>query len=325
MSSNAKIRKDEEDSWDSDRLQSLINNQIQEDFRLDYKGLEALPISPVQKTEWDKKRWEIGKDATAFANSDGGVIIYGIREERLTDGRPVPKEFQPIDASLLSREQLTQIIASNSEPTLIGVRVLPIQVPNQSDPGKICYVVIIPQSNTAHMAKDGCYYFRNETTTAKMRDWQVRDAMNRKKFPHFSISGRRKWEIISDSARLYLELAFVNTSEIFARNFRVKITLPKNLCTHHIDHHSWITCEITGANLGKSRGQKFIFSDEETGAFFPGQQIDVHAQLTLSKVSCNVVPEIQNRVLEIVDVEIFADSMPRFSAQMAISEFTPFS
>ena len=54
-------------------LDSLILNHIEENIHLDYKAADALSKS-------DNKKKEISKDVSAFANSDGGVIIYGIRE-----------------------------------------------------------------------------------------------------------------------------------------------------------------------------------------------------------------------------------------------------
>ena len=50
----------------------MISLQIQENLHLDYKASAALSHS---------KRDEISKDVSAFANSDGGLIIYGVTEE----------------------------------------------------------------------------------------------------------------------------------------------------------------------------------------------------------------------------------------------------
>jgi predicted HTH transcriptional regulator len=60
-----------------DDLRTLVANQIPESPILEYK--EALP------TRSDGDRKEFLADVSAFANTSGGVIIYGIRE--LRDGR----------------------------------------------------------------------------------------------------------------------------------------------------------------------------------------------------------------------------------------------
>ena len=76
-------------------LERLIKEDIQESLTLDYKDARAL-----EKT--DQKRNELCKDVSAFANSAGGQIIYGIQEK----GHH-PHRVQDVDAvnpADLSRE-----------------------------------------------------------------------------------------------------------------------------------------------------------------------------------------------------------------------------
>ena len=59
--------------WTLDKINQYITNGIEENLHLDYKGAHSLEKN-------DKKKDEISKDISAFANSDGGVIIFGIKE-----------------------------------------------------------------------------------------------------------------------------------------------------------------------------------------------------------------------------------------------------
>ena len=52
-------------------LDQFIKDQVQESLHLDYKASPAIDGS---------KRLEISKDVSAFANSDGGMLIYGVIE-----------------------------------------------------------------------------------------------------------------------------------------------------------------------------------------------------------------------------------------------------
>lgn len=54
-----------------DDLQAMIDGQVQESLHLDYKSSPALSM---------KSRDEIAKDVSAMANSDGGLIVYGVEE-----------------------------------------------------------------------------------------------------------------------------------------------------------------------------------------------------------------------------------------------------
>jgi predicted HTH transcriptional regulator len=81
--------------WSEDDVRSLINNSIQESIGLDYKESSAL-----DKT--DRRKIEISKDISAFANSAGGMIIYGISENK-----HVPTGFDfGSDPNIITKEWL---------------------------------------------------------------------------------------------------------------------------------------------------------------------------------------------------------------------------
>lgn len=59
----------EKEEYTLEDIQQLIQDEIEEDIHLDYKDGRAL-------SKEEKKRTEITKDVSAFANSAGGIIIY---------------------------------------------------------------------------------------------------------------------------------------------------------------------------------------------------------------------------------------------------------
>ena len=61
-------------NWTEGDIQDLIDNQVRENIKLDYKASASL----AKKNDNCKK--ELSKDVSAFANSDGGVLIYGVVE-----------------------------------------------------------------------------------------------------------------------------------------------------------------------------------------------------------------------------------------------------
>ena len=111
-------------------LKNMIKNQIQENTHLDYKRSSAL----LSKNS----RGEIAKDVSAFANSDGGCIIYGIEEDK-----HLPKRIDSgVDHNIYTREWLEDVITSNISPRIEGVEIAQIQL----SPDYSVYIVDIPKS-----------------------------------------------------------------------------------------------------------------------------------------------------------------------------------
>jgi hypothetical protein len=143
-------------------LERLIKYQVEENITLEYKASPALNR---------QNRDEICKDVSAFANSTGGQIVYGIvEEERL------PKELdEGVDAKAITREWIEQIINSNIQPRIRGVVITPIQLTKD----RYAYVITIPSGSTAHQAPDKKYYRRFNFQSVAMHDHEIRDVMKR--------------------------------------------------------------------------------------------------------------------------------------------------
>jgi hypothetical protein len=165
--------------WQEDDIQALIREQRPEDLGLEYKRSDALAKTDVKKAE-------ITKDVSAMANSAGGVIIYGIDEQRKSNG-PI-KLDSGINPDEISREWLEQVIDSGIRRKIGGFRINPVKI---SDTGRLVYAVWVPQSNWApHMAADHRYYKRLGTITAPMEEYEVRDVARRSESPDLHLDFR---------------------------------------------------------------------------------------------------------------------------------------
>lgn len=164
--------------YNQSELTGLIQNQVEENLRLDYKGADSLA-----KTEPKKK--EISKDVSAFANSDGGTIIYGIKEFDDQARRHLPESISPVDRINITKEWLEQVINSNIQPKIQGIIITPITL--NSSENHVSYVVEIPKSNTAHQANDKRYYKRYNFESVAMDDYEIRDILNRQTNPEIQL------------------------------------------------------------------------------------------------------------------------------------------
>lgn len=141
-------------------LELFVQQQVQESLHLDYKRSEALSKTGQK---------EIPKDVSAFANSDGGMIIYGIEESahlpvRIDDG---------ITNSAITREWSEQTILSNISPRIEGVQIQQIPL----DASNSAYCISIPKSDRApHQARTNKrYYKRFNFSSVPMEDYEISD------------------------------------------------------------------------------------------------------------------------------------------------------
>ncbi len=54
-------------------INNLISNKAEEAINLEFKSSDSLGTQ-------EQKKKELAKDVSSFANSEGGIIVYGIRE-----------------------------------------------------------------------------------------------------------------------------------------------------------------------------------------------------------------------------------------------------
>lgn len=143
-------------------IEWLKLNQICESQILDYKE---------QLLEDDK----LLKQVSAFTNTQGGLLIFGIKE---TGKGGYPEEILGIDKEKINKERIEQIILGNIHPRL-NVK---IQVVDHKDASKAIVVVQIPNSYLKpHMSeRDNKFYRRFEFQALPMAETEVNDAYKRR-------------------------------------------------------------------------------------------------------------------------------------------------
>lgn len=155
--------------WDLSDLEALIQARVTESITIDYKRSEALN---------DKSKKEIAKDVSAFANSAGGKVVYGLVEEN-----QIPVRIDAgVNPKIYSREWLENVISSNISPRIDGLLIKEIFLST----GNVCYVIDIPAatSRAPHQCcPDHRYYKRHNFQSSPMEDYEVKDVMHRSLAP----------------------------------------------------------------------------------------------------------------------------------------------
>src|SRR5215208_5520042 len=92
-----------------DDLEGLVAEGIKESLTLDYKASPSLGKA-------DRLRDELCKDVTAFANSAGGQIVYGME-----DDKHLPTKLDSGADPGITKEWVEQVIDSRVQPRIEGL------------------------------------------------------------------------------------------------------------------------------------------------------------------------------------------------------------
>lgn len=210
--------------WTQQRIEQHIVERIEESLSLDYKAAGALDRRP-------EKKLEIQRDVSAFANSDGGVIIYGVREFSASDKKHLPERIDPIAREAFSKEWLEQVI-SGIQPRINGVIIHPVPLSSGTD--HCCYVVEIPMSETVHQVPDGRYYRRYNFENRIMPDYEIREAMNRARHPAIETSVHLNLENAWEGEGCFLVI-LRNISRRKANDFICTVHHPLEISGHALE------------------------------------------------------------------------------------------
>jgi len=148
-------------------IKQIISLKVEESIHLDFKQAESLGNN-------DKKKSELAKDVSAFANSAGGFIIYGLKEKN-----HVADSLSFIDGNEITKEWIEQVIQTRIQRKIEGLKITPVRFNNDIE--KSIYVIKIPESSLApHMTSDKRFYKRFNFESVQMEEYEIRTLYNRK-------------------------------------------------------------------------------------------------------------------------------------------------
>jgi Putative DNA-binding domain len=154
-------------------LIALHSGLVKESLHLEYKSSDA-----IDKKN-DARKLKMARDVSAFANADGGQIVYGMKEkdhepDGLDDGLD-PQDYPEI--------WFEQVLQQHVTPLLTGVKPHHVELSN----GRVAVVIDIPASNGDPHQVDGRYYRRHNFNRLIMEHYEVRDMFRRLTHPDLTI------------------------------------------------------------------------------------------------------------------------------------------
>lgn len=250
----------DKESFSEQDILSLIENEVEESIYLEFKEADALGKS-------DGKRKELSKDIASFANSDGGLIIYGIKEENHK-----AQSLSFVDGYEYTKEWLEQLINSTIQRHISGLKIFPIRFDSSIE--KTVYVIQIPRSFDApHISRDKRFYKRFNFESVYMEEYEIRQLYGRKSKSLLSIGGYLISQLDStdDSIRLRLEASIYNDGDIPESSYKL------NLYFNNFNKHATITWDQVQGDYSYTRFEegRVKISSSKCPTIYPTEKIDV--------------------------------------------------
>jgi hypothetical protein len=253
----------DKEEYSIDDIQMLINTKAEESLTLEFKSAGSLENK-------DSKKKELAKDVSSFANSAGGIIIYGLEEVD-----HVATNFSFVDGNAIEKEWIENVINSNISRKIPDLRIFPIRV--DGDLMKTIYVVKIPESYSApHMVlNDNRFYKRKNFKCEPMDEYEVRALYYRSKYPRLEVLMPR---IINcpnslgkeEPSGVKLQFKVKNNSSVTAINYKLEVIIPHEIRPNPVDYAAISESSVSSEgsyDQWKIYGQKPIFPFEEIVLF----------------------------------------------------------
>ncbi len=163
-----------------EQIKEMINEGREENLLLDFKTVS----SPDFKDRPDRKNF--AKALSGFANSSGGVIIWGVDARKNEQGIDCACGATEIEPLSLMLSKLNEFTGQFVNPIVDGV--LHKKIETTSDRGFIA--TLVPESVSGpHMAKGGedRYYKRSGDSFSKMEHFDLEDMFGRRQKPKLEL------------------------------------------------------------------------------------------------------------------------------------------
>ena len=164
-------------------LEEYIARKQEEHLYLEFKLVADASLSSS-----DDKR-NLARALSGFANSSGGLVVWGVEARRNKDGVDAATALREIDRVAVLLTRFNELTGDAIDPTVNGVRHRVIETTN----GRGFAVSLVPESSTGpHMAKLGedRYYKRSGDSFYKMEHFDIADMFARRRKPKLLVTAR---------------------------------------------------------------------------------------------------------------------------------------
>jgi hypothetical protein len=249
--------------WQKEDLENLKGQP--ESQRLEFKE------SRLFQESTDEIITKLTKEVSAFANTEGGTIVIGVIEEKITGSKAkVAKGLDAgIDITKYEPEWIQKAVEGNIYPPIRGLRFRRVAL--TSNNSHYAMVIYIPEGSTACQAKDFLYYGRSEFESKPLRDHEIRLRMFKGKSAEAvlianpcTISSKNGESIIINLTsypvvNMHFDLCLMNTGELNIRSFKIVYIFSHN--------YKFLPEGVTGDTCGLGKTNIFPSDSYSVGHF----------------------------------------------------------
>jgi hypothetical protein len=283
-------------------LNSWMTSRRQEDLHLDFKLLAAAP----DLNRDDRKN--LAKATSGFANSDGGLIVWGIDSRKDDAGVDAAILTNPMPNVLAIVSRLQALTGEATSPIVEGVQHRAVAEPGQS----AGYVVTVVPSSEAgpHMARmaEGRYFKRSGDSFYPMEHFDIADMFGRRAHPRLEVmltpgTGGTSSSMGKRSAIAQARISVVNRGRGLAKfpYLSLRIPAPFRIARYELDGNG-----RAGLGLRTQPAQQ-----SEWRTYTGGSNDVVHAgtELPVTLVECEVAETVHELADLRVEYQVAADGI----------------
>jgi hypothetical protein len=174
------------DSIDISEIERFVTEKQEENVSIEFKTVNH-PKYSEKNREFDNKNYSTA--LSGFANSNGGIIIWGIKASKNVAGQDVAKEKKPIQELTKFLNNLNRLEGQAVTPPITGI--IHEKILEGEDLGYI--KTFVPQSDIApHMANfaERHYFKRSGDSFYQCEHYDIVDMFSRKKSPKLKVRTR---------------------------------------------------------------------------------------------------------------------------------------
>lgn len=205
-------------------LREMLEQQTPETVELEFKAKADLQRPGLTTDD----RRNLGRTLSAFANSAGGLLIFGADARTKVEGVDCLSELTPIPNIARFATEARVLSGQYLMPRHPGIAQATIPTDEGDDAGYLA-IYVERSERRPHMSmapEDRRYHKRAGDSTFVMEHYDVEDAFNRISAPSISFEARID-EVrhgMGDSFNIFVSLALRNTGESLVRHPYIAIT-----------------------------------------------------------------------------------------------------